>query len=199
MIERFTTVDGLLGNPLLLLGVTVLIVLAYHYIRGMPYAEFVFWTQVKHRVALLLETTNLANVAESVGLSIPGLRKLSAFIASIRLVTTKQYRNDDEYLLTIEKGPKDLARGFKRIGIAQHMIAGSKRRETPEGKQWAHSQWVYQHADGTQTEIWLYRNGDGTVDIYAHHEESIFNPPGHLNTPFTPGDPAGALDPVLDE
>jgi len=193
------TVDALLSEPLFVLAISGLVVLAYHYVKGMPYAEFVFWTQVKHRIALLLETTNLAELAESFGLDVPGLRKLSRFIASVRLVTTKQYREDDEYLVTLDRTPRELARAFGRLGIDQHMIAGSKRRETPDGMQWSHSQWAYQHDDGKQTEMWLYTNEDGTTDVYAHHEDSVFDADGHLSVPYTPGDPKGVLDPILTE
>lgn len=169
--------ETLLSNPLFLFVLAVAILLTYQYVRQMPYSEFVLLTQLKHRVFLLLD---------------PFARK-----RGLRLVTNKGYREDDEFLTTIDFTPRVLAKRFKEEGIDQHIISGSKRRETPEGRQWSHSHYTYQHADGMQTEIWLYTNPDGSTDIYSHYEESVFDPDGHLETPYTPGDPKGVLDDIL--
>lgn len=179
MIENLPTVDQLLANPAFVLGLTLVIVLAYHYVAQIPYREFVVLTQVKHRLFAAL-----APIAAQRGL---------------RLVTTKQYREDDEYLVTLDRPVRAVALAIRDAGFDQHLIAGSIRRETPEGRQWAHTHWAAQHRDGTQTEAWVFPNHDGTTDVYAHREESVFDPDGHLSEPYTPGDPAGALDPVLDE
>ena len=170
-------IDQLMNEPAVVVGLAIVILVAYHYIARMPYSEFVLATQLKHRLALLATP-----FAESKGL---------------KIVKTKGYRDDDEYVATVSQSPKELARAFKNIGIDQHLINGSKCRNTPDGKQWSHTQWAYQHDDGKQTEVWLYINDDGSTDIYAHHEDSVFDPDGHLSTPFTPGDPKGVLDSIL--
>lgn len=173
-LDQLPGIDQLLAEPVFVLALAFIIIVAYHYVKRMPYSEFVFLTQVKNRVFLLLDP-----LARQRGL---------------RLVTTKQYRNDDEFLRTTSFSPRVLAKRFKQAGLDQHIIAGSKRRKTPDGKQWAHSHYAYQHDDGTQTEVWIYPNSDNSTDIYAHNEESVFDPDGHLETPFTPGDPRGVLD-----
>ena len=170
-------VDQLLAEPEVVLGLAAVIIVVYHYVAAMPYSEFVFATQLKHRLALLLQPF--------------------AAQRGLRIVKTKQYREDDEYIATVKLTPRQLARKFKALDIDQHLINGSKRRETPNGKQWSHTQWAYQHDDGKQTEFWLYTNPDGTVDVYGHKEESVFDPDGHLSTPFVPGDPDGLLKEVI--
>ena len=178
MIEN---IDTLLNNPYIVTGIALAVIVIYHYVKQMPYSEFVFVTQVKHRLFLLLQP-----LAKQRGL---------------RLVTTKGYReNEDEFITTVDKSPKELAKQFKANNIDQHLIAGSKRRKMPNGSfQWAHTHWTYQHDNGKQTEFWLFTNPDGTVDIQGHHEDSVFDPDGHLETPYTPGDPKGVLDPILEE
>lgn len=178
MIDQLPTVDTLLGDPAFVLALSIVILVGYHYIARMPYSEFVLATQLKHRLAAIT-----GPYAQSRGL---------------RIVTTKQYREDDEYVATVGKSPRQLATAFKSAGINQHLIAGSKRRETPDGLQWSHTQWTYQHDDGRQTEVWVYPNGNGSTDIYAHREASVFDPDDHLSTPFDPGDPAGVLDGIVD-
>jgi hypothetical protein len=177
MIEN---IDTLLQNPYIVTGIALVVIVAYHYIKQMPYSEFVFVTQAKHRLFLLLQP-----LAQQRGL---------------RLVKTKGYReNEDEYIVTVDKSPKELAKQFKEHNINQHLIAGSKRRKMPNGSfQWAHTHWAYQHDTGKQSEFWLYTNPDGTTDIQGHHEDSVFDPDGHLTTPYTPGDPKGVLNPVLE-
>ena len=172
------TVETVFNNPTLMLALTIAIVLVHHYVKQMPYSEFVLLTQIKHRVFAIL-----APFAATRGLEI---------------TRTKGYRDDeDEYVATTDYTPRELAQLFKANGIVQHIISRSKRRETPNGRQWTHSHWVYQHDNGKQTEIWLFVNPDGTTDIQAHYEESVFDPDGHLETPWTPGDPKGVLDPIL--
>ena len=176
-LDSIPTVDQLLAEPLFVLALAFVIILAYHYVKRMPYSEFVFLTAVKNRVFLLLDP-----LARQRGL---------------RLVTTKEYRDDDEYVATLSYSSRVIAKRLFQVGFDQHLIAGSKRRTTPNGTQWAHSHYAYQHSDGTQTEVWLFSNGDGSTDIYAHNEESVFDPDGHLQTPYTPGDPRGVLDGIV--
>jgi hypothetical protein len=55
---------------------------------------------------------------------------------------------------------------------------------------------VWHHVDGKQTEAYLFRNNDGSTDLYAHVETSVDDPLGHLTDEQLDGDTRGVLKDV---
>lgn len=166
------TLDTPLAEPAFILGLTAAIVVLYFYTSALSYPEFVALTRVKHYVSLII-----APIASKRGLEI---------------VATKPYRGK-EFVTTVDATPREVSQKLEAYGFDKHLIAGSKRRQTKDGKQWAHTQWAYQHKDTQQTEVFIFPNGDNTTDIYAHVETSVYDPEGHLEDYQELGDTRGAF------
>jgi len=111
------------------------------------------------------------------------------------LVNQKGGRDDAEYLATISGSVSDVVGVLRDGGASLHLLSTVKRR--PDGTlSAAHLVWT--HADGQQTEAYLFDNGDGTVDIYAHIEASVTDPANHVGgDEQRPGDPRGVVTDAL--
>jgi len=118
---------------------------------------------------------------------------------TIFAISRKDYRDEDaEFVGTWEM---TVGESFKKLvseGGSPHLVNSVKVRYTPEGeRQYSAAHVVWTHTDGTQTEYYIFDNGDGTVDVYAHHEASFLNPDGHLNDKQSDGDVRGVIPPSL--
>jgi len=116
---------------------------------------------------------------------------LQRLIPSYLFVSEKGYRDDAEYQDTWNRSVKATWHELTSIGVggSPHLLSSIKRRETPEGPQYSAAHVVWTHADGKQTEAYLFENPDGTTDIYGHMETGVTDPEGHLSDPQTDGDP----------
>lgn len=162
-----------LSDPVLLIGLTLLLIIGVHYQRGLTYREFRMLHMLKCYVFAALDSR-----ARELGRP---------------LVWTKEYREDSpDFLETIEVSPKNVALELRKYGCSPHLLATAKCRKTSTGVQWAHSQWVYFHDDGLQTEIYLFSSEDST-DVYAHLEGSVTDPKAHLDNKQIHGDPRGVF------
>lgn len=165
--------DVVLSDPALLAALALLVRGAVAYQTSLTYPEFIAAHRLKCRVFQLLDP-----IATRLGRP---------------LVHTKEYREEDEeFDRTVPEGPKMVA---SRIGdvFDGHLVATAKARMTPNGIQFAHSQWRQVHGDGTQTEVFLFRNPDGSTDVYVHHETAVEDPEGHLTDHQGQGDVRGAF------
>jgi hypothetical protein len=113
-------------------------------------------------------------------------------------VTDKGGRDDAEYLTTRPGGVRATVDRLRAGGGSLHLINAVKRRPATNGDPYSAAHVVWTHADGTQTEAYLFRNDDGTTDVYAHHEEGVTDPDGHLTGPQTDGDPRGVVRGALN-
>jgi len=110
-------------------------------------------------------------------------------------ISRKGYREADaEFLQTWDSTPKETFRTLVRIGGSPHLLNSVKLRSTPDGTpQYSAAHVVWTHDDGTQTEAYVFDNGDGTSDLYAHHETSVTDPDGHMTDAQRDGDPRGVV------
>ena len=100
-----------------------------------------------------------------------------------------KHRPEDsrEYLTTIDAPPRVVFQRFREAGASPHLIASTKSRPGPDGgTQYTHSQLVYIWGDGTQTEYYLFTDGDGKADVYGHNETAVLDPEGHVSDGITP-------------
>lgn len=104
-------------------------------------------------------------------------------------VNDKGRRDDAEFLTTRPGGVKTAADRLRAGGGSLHLINALKRRPATHGDPYSAAHVVWTHDDGTQTEAYLFRNDDGTTDVYAHHETGVTDPDGHLTGPQHDGDP----------
>ena len=120
--------------------------------------------------------------------------------ASVSFVNEKGYRDDAEYLTTRAHGVAAVVAQLRDGGASPHLVCSIKRRATPAGVagQYSAAHLLWMHDDGTQTEAYLFANGDGSTDVYAHHEVATTNPEAHLDGPQTDGDPRGVVRAALD-
>jgi hypothetical protein len=112
-------------------------------------------------------------------------------------VHDKNAVDDPEYLTTRPQKPRTVWKQLVSEGASPHVIASLKRREWPDGVvdySVAHAVWT--HADGTQTEAYLFRAPTGT-DVYVHNETAVTDADGHLSDPQTDGDPKGVVKRAL--
>jgi len=159
----------ILSDPLLLAALTVAVIVGAHYQATLTYREYRFAHITKCYVFAALDS-----------------RARSKY--NRPLVRTKDYREDHLDFVETTDGNARAVASTLWASFDPHLIATAKRRHTPDGLQWAHSQWVYYHDDGTQTEVYLFDNGDGTTDVYAQLEGSIKDPEAHLTDDQRHGD-----------
>jgi len=112
-------------------------------------------------------------------------------------VNAKGYRQGGEFLTTREQSVRSVFKQLVSEGGSPHVVSSLKRRRLPNTVEYsaAHVRWG--HADGTQTECYLFRNGDGTCDVYAHAEASPTDAVDHLTGPQPDGDPYGVVRQAL--
>ena len=109
------------------------------------------------------------------------------------LIHEKGDRSDDEYTATFELSRRVMFDRLTGDGWSPHVLSSLKRRSSVGEVQLSDIHAVYQHPDGTQTEIYTFRNPDGTHDLYSHHETSVVDPKGHLTDDQTDGDPRDVI------
>lgn len=150
-----------LNDPLLVALLTITIVAIHHYVKQMPYREFIFI----HRVKCYLFSA------------------LDKFARSRKLVIIYEVevgKDSEQYIETVDASPREVASKIRQNGFSAHIISSIKYRILSGFMQFSHSHWSYQHGDGRQTEIWFFENADGTTDVYGHVETSIYTPVKHL-------------------
>lgn len=114
------------------------------------------------------------------------------------LVNDKGGRRDAEYLSTDPRGYKRVAGTLRAAGGDLHLISSVKRRPPDYGDPLTVAHVTFLHDDGTQSESYLFRNDDGTTDVYAHHEPSPADPDDHLGgNSQADGDPRGVVREAL--
>lgn len=196
-----------LDRPVLVVGLTLVLLALANWQAGLTYREY----RLAHRVKVAL----FAGLDDRAGGYLLGpVRELVARVVDERtavnvtqyiddvtddrpLVQTKGYRDDPSFVRTEDASPRAVYRTLSDVGDG-HLIATAKRRETPTGLQWAHSQLVFRHGDGTQTEVFLFDAGDEGTDIYAHLEGVFTDPRAHLRDDQRQGDHHDILPVLLD-
>lgn len=155
--------ETIFASPLLVAALVAVLIVAVHYQRGLNYREYRTAHLVKSRLFAAFEK--------------PIEDRLGAGI-----VNDKGYRDDEEFIETVDKSPREVFRRVRQEHNASpHLLAATKRRSTPDGSQLTHSQLVkFDDDKNRQTEFYLFDNGDGSTDLYGHDEVSVFNPEDHL-------------------
>lgn len=133
-----------------------------------------------------------------------GLKVLLAPLLNRRtglfILSRKGYRDDAEYLATIDRPVKQVWQGLVNAGGSPHLINSVKVRETPDNlRQYSAGHVVWIHEDGDQTEAYLFANGDNTSDVYSHHEPAVTDPDAHLGGDQHDGDPHGVVTDALPD
>jgi hypothetical protein len=135
--------------------------------------------------------------------TIHGLRRmlfpvLDRTLGVVRFVNHKPAgRDSPEFITTVDGSIKATARLLKDGGASWHLVSSIKRRPAEHGDPLTRAHLVWLHESGDQTEAFLFKNDDGTTDVYAHHEASVLNPEAHLTEPQTDGDPQGVVTAAL--
>ena len=116
------------------------------------------------------------------------------------VVSRKGGRSDGEYLTTINERPQ---RVFQRLldgGGSPLLVNSVKVREHPDSgtDHYSVAHVVFTHDDGMQTEAYLFDNGDGTTDVYAHFEAGVLSPEEHLEGEQRDGDVRGVVTEALE-
>jgi len=113
------------------------------------------------------------------------------------LIHEKGRSTDAEYLETWAARPGTAFDRLRAAGFVPNLASSLKRRPGSHGDdppmQLSVLSMVYYHNDGTQTEVYLFDNPDGTLDVYGHNETSVTDPRGHLSDEQRDGDPRGVL------
>lgn len=117
-------------------------------------------------------------------------------------VNDKGGQDDSEYLTTMGVHYRDVVGLLRDAGGHLHLVSSIKRRPAGYGDTLSAAHVVFP-GGSMQVEAYLFRNDDGSTDVYAHHETAPTDPEGHLTDPQFDGDPTGviyaALDPDLPE
>jgi hypothetical protein len=127
---------------------------------------------------------------------LPVLARLPVVGPAVLWISEKGGRDDAEYVTTIDASVRAVVADLRRGGASLHLINSLKRRPAGHGDRLtaAHVVWTI---DDEQVESFLFRNTDGTVDLYAHTETSTDDPLGHLTDPQTDGDAYGVVADAL--
>ena len=95
--------------------------------------------------------------------------------------------------MTREQSVKAVWKQLVAEGGSPHVVNSLKRRPGPDGgAEYSAAHVLWRH-DGHQTEAYLFRNSDGTTDVYAHFEPSVLDAVDHLAGEQTDGDPEGVV------
>lgn len=176
-----TVVEVLTANPELAIALAVLLRLARAYQSQLTWAEYRELHRLKRGVLPLLAR-------------LPPVRA-----SGVPLVSEKGGRDDAEYQTTVRGSVKETVRTLQDAGASLHLLNSLKRRPDTHGDplSGAHVVWTIPH-EGDQVEGYLFRNDDGTVDLYAHTEASTDDPLAHLTGAQTDGDGYDVV-PVVEE
>jgi len=116
---------------------------------------------------------------------------------SLFVVSDKGGRDDAEYVATVTMPVRATFKQLRRDGFSPHVVNSIKRRPVPGVvglSEYSDAHLVMIHADGTQTEVYLFAAGRDTTDVYAHHETAVTEGADHLtDTRQVDGDPTGVL------
>jgi hypothetical protein len=109
-------------------------------------------------------------------------------------INEKGGRDDAEFITTVDRSPRKTVGTLREAGAVLHLVCSLKRR--PDGAlTYAHL--IFEHGDD-QTEAFLFANGDGTTDVYAHFEPGPETPLEHLGgDEQEDGDPRGVVRDAL--
>jgi hypothetical protein len=113
---------------------------------------------------------------------------------AVLLVSRKGGRDDAEYVTTVGGSVREVVKDLQAAGASLHLINSIKRRPDTHGDPLtaAHVVWTIP-GEGDQVEGYIFRNDDGTIDLYAHTEASTDNPLAHLTGTQTDGDAHGVV------
>ena len=167
-----TAADVLRDNPELIAILAVVMRLARAYQSELSWPEYRAAMRVKRALFPLLDLTPIGT--------------------AILLVSDKGGREDAEYVETVDASIREVVRDLRKAGASLHLLSSLKRRPGTHGDPLsvAHVVWTI---DGEQVECYLFRNDDGTVDVYCHTEASVDNPLAHLTGVQTDGDAHGVM------
>ena len=116
----------------------------------------------------------------------------------ISLINEKGGRDDAEFLRTYSANVRGTVKRLTAAGGSLHLIASVKRRPDTHGDPLTTAHVVWDHGTD-QTEAYLFRNDDGTTEVYSHFEPSPETPLEHLGGEAQQdGDPRGVVGAALD-
>lgn len=117
--------------------------------------------------------------------------------------TFTKEKGPDDYVTTVNATPDAVERVL--YSHYQRNLLSSRKYRTHHdgGKQWAVGSWVYDPPrTDFQHHVYLFETANGRTDIYAHREESVRDPDGHLNLDNgygqVSGDPNNRVRDLLD-
>lgn len=169
-------VDTLGESPALLAALAILMRIGLAYQRGLSWPEYRVAHRLKRAVFPFIDAHLWGGV-----------------------VNPKGGRGDAEYLVTLNRSVPRVVRTLRQGGGSLHLLASVKRRPPGRGPRLSVAHLVWTHKDGQQTEAYLFRNHEGTVDVYAHYEASVAHPLEHLDGEQHDGDPRGVVRAALGD
>jgi hypothetical protein len=185
------TVPSWAVEPTAWIAVSLVMYAVLRWQRAFTYYEYTAIHRVKRRVLPLIDRLSRP-IIRGVRRQSPALGSAARYILP-HLIHEKGDRSDDEYMATWELSRRELYRAITGEGWSPHVLSSLKARSYAAEIQYSDIHAVYQHDDGTQTEMYTFTNPDGTHDIYAHHETSVVDPQGHLTDPQRDGDPRDVI------
>lgn len=174
-----TVIDVLTDNPELAVALGIVLRLARAYQSELSWSEY----RAAHRFK--------RGVLPLINIVAPG---------RILLVSDKGGRDDPEYLVTVEGSVREVVGSLRDAGASLHLLNSLKRRPDTHGDPLtaAHVVW-FVDGTGEQVEGYLFRNDDGSVDVYAHTETDVADPLGHLTDAQTDGDAHGVVPDLAEK
>jgi hypothetical protein len=106
---------------------------------------------------------------------------------ALHLVNDKGGRDDAEFVATTDATVREVVKAFKADGASLHLLNSIKRRPDEHGDPLSAAHLIYTVGDD-QVEVYLFRNSDGSTDLYAHTEASVEDPMAHLTERQRDGD-----------
>lgn len=167
-----TAVELLTQHPEFAAALAIVLRLARAYQSELSWPEYRAAMRVKRALFPLLDRTLIGT--------------------AILLVSDKDGREDAEYVETVDASIREVVRELRTAGATLHLLSSLKRRPDTHGDPLsvAHVVWTIGE---NQTEAYLFRNDDGTADVYCHSEASVDNPLAHLTGVQTDGDAHGVM------
>lgn len=173
-----TLAETILTNPVLTALLAIVLLAIAHYVRGVGPRE----TILLDRFRRVLWRT-LDDVVSRHG----------------RPLLTDKTNADAEFITTVDGDLLTLLRALWSVGFRWNPLSTVKYRRVDGTRRFALSVVYRDTVDAEdQQDVHVFRNGDGTFDVYGHYEPSVTNPADHVGADAqVPGDPKNIVTDAL--
>jgi len=175
-----TLAEGILSNPALVALLAIVLMVVAQFVREVGPREAMVYDRFRRVLWRTLDRP---------------LTKLG------RPLLSDKSNADDEYIVTVDGSLVGLLRTLWGAGFRWNPTSTVKFRRVDGTRRFALSVVYRDSVDAEdQQDVHIFRNSDGTLDVYGHYEPSVTDPVDHIGgDEQVPGDPKEIVVDALGE